>query len=329
MILLANGFIMKSSSRVDLPLRVRSKAPPVMNSHRYASIAVYALLTIQASLADGALVQSFQMTGQLGLEVTAAAGGNMHTANGSLSLNNVVGVPVQAYLYATDWQSGSSPYSGTFNGAPLVGPVTQSDTTLPGISYTHRWDVTSMIVGPGSYSYSFSGLMPGANQNFPNGSILAGVGLAVVYNDPTANANTIVTIIDGSQQLGEGLTISDTESVTFNNLVAGSTTIHSFTVFDDNAESGEVVRYNGNPIGGPIDQSLGLNATLLTMSGTSISGANTLSLTTDPATPNVDHMHWVLAASSVAPVPEPRAWALMILAAAMVVIARWTAGIVC
>ncbi len=278
---------------------------------------------IAVSSANSSIIQSFQMSGQLGLEVAAAAGGNLHTASGSLTLNNVVAGPVKAFLYATDFQSGGNPYTGTFNGAPLVAPVTSSDTTLPGISYTHRWDVTPFIAGPGSYSYSFTGLAPGANPNFPSGSLLSGVALAVVYNDPGASVGTLVTIMDGSQQLGEGMTISETETINFTNLVAGLTTIHSFTVFDDNAESGEVVSYNGSTIGGPIDQSLGLNATLLTMSATSMAGTNALSLTTDPATPNVDHMVWALAASIVNPVPEPSAFALAVLGLLAAGLCQW------
>jgi hypothetical protein len=256
-------------------------------------------------------MQSFQQTGQLGLEVTAAAGGNMHMANGSLMLNNVIGVPVKAFFYATDWQSGGNPYTGTFNGAPLLGAITAGDTTLQGISYTHRWDVTPTIAGPGNFSYSLTGLMPG-NPSFPNGSLISGVGLVVVYNDLSSPANTIVTIMDGSQQLGEGLTVAETETINFQNLTPGPTTIYNFTVFDDNAESGEVVRYNRNVIGGPIDQSLGLNATLLQMPATSIVGSNSLSLSTDPATPGVDHLHWVFATSIV--IPEPASGLLLLMA---------------
>lgn len=255
--------------------------------------------------ADAGFVQSFQMTGQLGLEVTGAAGGNMSMASGSLALSNTLAVPVKAFFYATDWQSGGAPITGTFNGVPLMGAVVQTDTTLPGISYTHRWDVTSFIAGPGSYNYSLSGLGPGVNPSLPGGSTIPGVALAVVYNDPSASANTLVTIMDGSLQLGEGLTTTDSESLTFMNQVAGSATIYSFTVFDDSAESGEVVSYNGAAIGGPIDNALGFNATLLTMSATSVAGSNVLTLSTDPADPNVDHMHWALAASIVTPVPEP------------------------
>lgn len=262
--------------------------------------------------ASAAISQSFQQTGQLGLEVDAAAGGNMFMANGSLSLSNVPAVPVKAFFYATDWQSGGAQMTGNFNGFPLAGAIITSDTTLPGISYTHRWDVTTAIAGPGTFNYSLTGLGPGVDMNHPMGSLIAGVGLVVVYNDPNASPNTIVTIMDGSQQLGEGLTIPETETIQFMNLIAGPTTIYNFTTFDDNADTGETVKYNGNTIGGPIDQSLGFDATLLQMSATSIAGNNSLSLTNGPATPNVDHMFWVFAASIV--VPEPSTALLLLLA---------------
>lgn len=233
-------------------------------------------------------------------------------ANGSLNLSNISpGVPVKAFFYATDWQSGGAQITGTFNGFPLMAPSIASDTTLPGISYTHRWDVTTAIVGTGNYGYSLTGLGPVANPSFPTGSTISGVGLAVVYNDFSASPNTIVTIMDGSKQLGEGLVVPETETIQFMNLTPGHTTIYNFTVFDDNADTGETVTYNANTIGGPIDQSLGFNATLLKMTGTSIAGNNSMSLSNGPATPNVDHMVWVVAASIV--VPEPSSALLLIL----------------
>lgn len=283
-----------------------------MTFRRTASLVVSCALILTTSHdASATISQSFQQTGQLGLEVDAAAGGNNFMASGSLSLSNVPAVPVKAYFYATDWQSGGAQMTGNFNGFPLAGAIITSDTTLPGISYTHRWDVTGAIAGPGTFNYSLTGLGPGVDMNHPMGSLIAGVGLVAVYNDTNASPNTIVTIMDGSQQLGEGLTIPETETIQFMNLIAGPTTIYNFTTFDDNADTGETVKYNGNTIGGPIDQSLGFDATLLQMSATSIAGNNSLSLSTGPANPNVDHMFWVFAASIV--VPEPSSALLLIL----------------
>ena len=74
---------------------------------------------------------------------------------------------------------------------------------------------------------------------------------------------------------------------------AGSTTVWVFTT-DDDATSGETVSYNSANIGGPINGNLGLNASVLKMTGVSVSGSNTLSIST-----SADHLTWVLGATAV------------------------------
>jgi hypothetical protein len=60
------------------------------------------------------------------------------------------------------------------------------------------------------------------------------------------------------------------------------------------ASSGEVVSYNGAAVGGPLDENLGLGASVLQMGTTSIPGTDLVSITT-----GLDHFGWLLAATRV------------------------------
>ena len=262
-----------------------------------ASVAIALLLT--PLVVNGALIQSYQQTGNIGLEMVGSAAGNFGLVTGSLTVSPAVIGPVQkAYLYANDWNNNGVSLDLSLNAVP-VGTASPfaSDVTLSFTLFAYRWDVTSQIIGPGVYNYTIGQTNTG-NQ-------IAGVALAVVYVDPSA-PQTTVTIIDGAKQLGEN-GVTETESASFTGLPAGATTLYTFTVSDDNADSGEDVKYNGSSVGGPIDQGLGMNATLLTMSATSLPGTNSVSITTGtPA--GTDHFGWIVAATDV---PEPATLALL------------------
>ena len=261
------------------------------------SIAIALLAT--PLVVNGALIQSYQQTGNIGLEMAGSAAGNFGLVNGSLTISPAVIGPVQkAFLYANDWNSGGS-LDLSLNAVPigLASPFA-SDAAFSTL-YAYRWDVTSQIFGPGIYNYTIGATSMG-NQ-------IAGVALAVVYADPSAPLTT-VTIIDGAKQLGEN-GVPEIESASFTGLPAGATSLYTFTVSDDNTDSGEVVKYNGSSVGGPIDQNLGMNASLLTMSATSLSGTNSVSITT--GTPlGTDHFGWIVAASEV---PEPATLSLLMI----------------
>jgi hypothetical protein len=167
-------------------------------------------------------------------------------------------------------------------------------------AYSYHWDVTNIII-PTQTTYSVT-----IGQNTMGQSVIAGVALAVIWQDASEPFREVV-LYDGMQQVGESG--PETESVTFSGLPAGSTTAWVFTVFDDNSSTGEVVAYNGNGIGGPIDGNLGLNASLLQLSATSLSGMNRLSITT-----GTDHMGWMIAGVAVdyPPVPaKPTSWSAL------------------
>lgn len=263
--------------------------------------AVSALATLAATSpppARASLTQTFQQSGNLGLEVMAVAGGNLSTVTGSFTPTLVPGSAsiVKATLYASQ-NGNSSGMNATFNGASLgiVGPSASDPGMLT--LYTYQWDVT-LFTAPPIGPWNFSVWEP-----LPGGLGIAGVALAVVWSDPGEPTRT-VTIIDGMQQVGESG--PETETVIFTGMPAGSTGVWVFTVYDDSTASGETVSYNGSTIGGPIDQFLGMNASLLQMTATSVTGSDTLSITT-----GMDAMGWMIGATAVkhtiVPV-ERRSW---------------------
>jgi hypothetical protein len=81
--------------------------------------------------------------------------------------------------------------------------------------------------------------------------------------------------------------------MTFTLLPAGNTSVWVFTT-DDDATPGETVSYNASTIGGPLNGNLGLNASVLQMSGVSVIGSNTLAISTIN-----DHLTWILGATAV------------------------------
>jgi hypothetical protein len=263
-----------------------------------AVVSFLAVLVLSPLAAQAALNQVYQQTGNLGLELTGVAGQNMPQVTGMLTLATLppTATVQRATLYASQNNNGTNPLTATFGGAPLgpVGP-SASDATFVTL-YTYQWDVTFLFIpGVSSYSFQVSETVPGQG--------IAGVALSVVWQDAGEPTRT-VTLVEGMKQVGE--TGPETESFAFTALPAGPTTAWIFTVYDDAAASGEIVSYNGGPIGGPIDGNLGLNASVLQMSATSVSGNNTISIQT-----GADHMGWMLAATAVDHGPisvPPRSW---------------------
>jgi hypothetical protein len=245
------------------------------------------LLPLLLSLVDpagAALSQRYQSTGNLGLQVTGAAANNFQIVNGTLTVSKPPLATTQKAFFYVSQINNPSGLSVAFQNVGLgpIGPPA-SDAQFNTL-YTYTFDVTPWVV-PGVLTYSYSLGQPTA------GSGIAGVALAVVWQDPSEPVRT-VTIIDGMQQVGESG--AETETVTFAGMPSGATSLWLFTVYDDSAASGETVSYNGGSIGGPIDGFLGLNASVLQLSATSVSGNNTLSI----ATIN-DHMGWMVAGAAV------------------------------
>ncbi|MGQ0720169.1 MAG: DUF3344 domain-containing protein [Candidatus Eiseniibacteriota bacterium] len=247
-------------------------------------LAALTLILSSFGPAVAGMSQSYQATGNLGLDVTGAAAGNFQIVSGTLTVNKPLFATTQKAFFYVSQINNPNGLSVMFQNvaAPMIGPPATDPqfNTL----YNYAFDVTSWVT-PGVQSYSYSLGVPSA------GSGIAGVALVVVWQDPSEPLRT-VTIIDGMQQVGEAG--PETESVTFSNLPSGSTSLFLFTVYDDSGASGETISYNGSSIGGPIDGFLGLNASVVNLSATSVSGSNTLSI----ATIN-DHMGWMVAGAAV------------------------------
>ena len=246
-----------------------------------AVLASIALFTPYASMAG--FTQTYQATGKLHLEVTGAAGLSLPAADTLTLTNAPSGTIKQAYFYATQTNN-TLGLSGTFGMGmlPTTSPY-MSEALLITLS-TYRWDVTTNII-PGVTKYAFS-VLDGLGMPVS----VAGVGLVVVWEDTSTEPVRTVTIVDGVKQVGESG--AETESMTFTSVPSGSTTVWVFTT-DDDSSLGETVIYNSSTIGGPLVGNLGLNASVLQMTGVSVSGADTLSISTVS-----DHLTWVLGATS-------------------------------
>ena len=252
--------------------------------HLVVLVSLLSITLLSPSVSMAAFTKTYQATGRLHLEVVGAAGLAL-PATGTLTLATApLGTIKKAYLYATQTNN-TGGLSGSFGGPPLPIASPHASEALLITLTTYRWDVTTRII-PGVASYGFTILdalgMPVS---------VAGVGLAVVWENAGTEPIRTVTIVDGVKQVGESG--AETESMTFTLLPAGSTTVWVFTT-DDDASTGETVTYNSSNIGGPLVGNLGLNASVLQMTGTSVFGPNTLSISTGS-----DHLTWVLGATSI------------------------------
>jgi hypothetical protein len=271
--------------------------------------------------AEGSIFQSYQQSGQIGLEVVATVGQGTPIASGTFTLLQVTGPVLKATFYASEWNNNANPIDLALNTVNLgavnpfandvvFGPITQS-------MFTYRWDVTSLVMTAGSYNYTVGGISPG-------GITLPALALVVVYADPSG-PNRQVTILDGAQQVGESSSAMS-ETFTLATMQAGPTVLNILSSMDDNNNSGETVSYNGNVVGGPFDQFLGLNATLDTSTTTSVAGNNTLVINSPG-----DYMGIVLATAAVTlpagpgnlGVPEAGAIVVWLMLAALALACQW------
>ena len=252
------------------------------------SLAVFALLLTIALLVPrpsmATFLQTYQATGNLQLVVGGAASLGL-PAMGTITLGSApLGIIKKAYLYATQTNN-TLGMSATFGGAPLLMAAPYDTEALLITISTYRWDVTAMII-PGVTSYSIA-FLDGMGMHTP----VPGTALVVVWEDVATEPTRTVTIVDGVKQVGENG--AETESMIFSTLPPGNTAVWVFTT-DDDASTGETISYASSTIGGPLVGNLGLNASVVKMSGTSGSGSNTLSIST-----STDHFSWVLGATAV------------------------------
>lgn len=280
----------------------------------FAAVAGVALLV---SAASAAAIQSFQASGSFSLEVTGDSnlGGALPSFPGTVSLSPPPGATVhKAFVYAGDWNNSGATLDLVFDTSPnLPANPIAIDAAFQTL-YGYRWDVTSFVLpGPASYNFTI-GLDTFFNSQ---GNQIPGAALVVVWNNP-AVLNSTVTINDGALQVGENTpTIVDTESMTFSGMPAGSTDLHLFTISDDAAGTNEDIKYNSVSVGGPIDENLGLGASVVSLANlTSTSPANNVVSVTSSA----DHFGWI---ASVAIVPEPASATLLLVGLPILAATTW------
>jgi hypothetical protein len=212
-----------------------------------------ALVAMVAGSAVASINNTGNYYGNVGAQLGAVAFGSVGTANGNFFVG---GMPagstiLAAYVHTNDWFNGGSAHDLTFNGNGM-GAVTawESSSSTSGDIYDYRWDVTSQISGNGLYSFNVTG-----------GSQIYMASLHVVYSHASLPTGSVHTY-EGAEHVGEGHT---TDSYSFNlaNAAAGPAYFQMVTQADDTGTTGEQIFYNGNLVGGPIDQNLGPNASMV------------------------------------------------------------------
>lgn len=288
--------------------------------------------------ARAGMVQGYQMSGQLGYELTGIAvpGGPLNPVSGTITLNNIPGGASiqQVFLYANDFL-GPIPGGGfggggfldfAFSQAPASpiplgssAPTSQDPTPTPGtFGYEIALAPTS-VSGNGSYNVQISETNPsfGGNANQ-----LAGAGLLVIYSHPILPVST-VTVNHGVFLLGSGVQPSSASTTFAENpttIPAGTGNLSILTFADDPATSGETVVFNGTNIGGPLDANLpgGGSASVLNFSNvTTLGGGNDQVSVT--STGDIFGWHVAVLQSQV---PEPTSALLMVVAGAAISLRR-------
>lgn len=228
-----------------------------------------AMLALAGS-AQAAIQNTGNYYGNVGAQLGAVAFPSVSNANGNFFVG---GMPagstiVAAYVHTNDWFNGGAAHNLTFNGNG-VGSVTawESSPSSFGDVYDYRWDVTSLISGNGSYSFNVSG-----------GSQIYMASLHVVYSHASLPMGSVHTY-EGAEHVGEGHT---TDSYSFNlaNAAAGPAYFQMVTQADDTSTTGEQIFYNGNLVGGPIDQNLGPNASMISSPVVNNGVSETISINT-------------------------------------------------
>jgi hypothetical protein len=140
---------------------------------------------------------------------------------------------------------------------------------------TYRLNVTSYVVGNGSYNASVSGMV-----------INCGVTLLVVYSDPSLPTSR-VKVNDTTAALNTTINhIKMTVVNTFDDVSEGVSDVWIHTVADETSGpypggSGETIGFNNTVVGGPIDANLGPYASLIHLTGLdATAGTDTVLITT-------------------------------------------------
>ena len=259
-----------------------------MGKRRVAAACAATVFMTCSSLAD--LTTTYQLDGHVGGELAAYAVPVSQTCSGDLTLSTIpVGATIErAYLYTNGWHN-YGPVSASFAGTTLPpADVYASD----GAVRTYRWEVTGLVGGNGTYE--------GAITDSP-GETCYGMMLAVAYGHPELPVGRVL-INDGAAELAENYAY-DTETTYFD-AVAGPSKLYIHTEADDSQVGGEQILFNGEQVGGPINQNLGPPASLFAIDVTAMDGVNDVTITTP-----FDRFGWHVALLTT--VPEPSSVFLM------------------
>jgi hypothetical protein len=225
---------------------------------------------IQDETGDHPLTTSFTMRGRIGVTAAALPYNNVPDPSGTFSVSSIPAgsTIVKALLYLTDWVTGPSA-SATFAGTPF-GPSAPLTTDPVGnlVLGVFRFDVTAQVTGNGSYAYTSSGI----SESY-------GSALVVVYRNDALRGNK-VWINDGAEAICCGAT--STTQYTGGPRRPRTGRLIVFTQADDDlpGDSGEVISFNGNAVGGPIDANLGPYASLFDLAVSGLARTNTVAINT-------------------------------------------------
>ncbi|GMV27675.1 MAG: hypothetical protein AMXMBFR58_37060 [Phycisphaerae bacterium] len=216
-------------------------------------LVVGALVAGAAMTASGAINNTGNYYGNVGAQLGAVAFPSVSNASGNFFVG---GMPagstiLAAYVNTNSWFDPGASQSLIFNGNGMGS--TTAYATSPSSSgdvFDYRWDVTGQITGNGFYSFDVSG-----------GSQIYMASLYVVYSHASLPAGSVHTY-EGAEHVGEGHT-TDSYSFNLTGAAAGPAYFQIVTQADDTATSGEKIFYNGFQVGGPIDQNLGPNASMI------------------------------------------------------------------
>ena len=259
----------------------------------HLALAAFGLsLTTFSSAASAAVMTTYSLQGNVGVEVTAfPSPDNTSADTGILNLSGIpTGATIErAILYGNNFANSTTP-SAIFNGTNL-GSTTAFDADTGFTAY--QWDVTSLIAGNGSFTASYS-----------DQTNSYGLALVVVYSDPSLPLGQVI-VNDGATNLVAPETVSTTIDT-----VAGTGNLWIHTLADGNESSGEEIRFNGAVEATPLDGNLGPFASLFSLPVTTLNGTNTVEI----SSPNEDAFGWdlaVLYTEEEQSVPEPNtAWGL-------------------
>lgn len=191
--------------------------------------------------------------GNVGGQLTAVAFAGSSSGSGSFFVG---GMPagssiLAAYVNTNSWFDPGASQTLIFDGNNK-GSTTAYESALSGSgdAFDYRWDVTSNVVGNGFYSFDVG-----------PASQLYMASLYVVYSHPSLPLGSVHTY-EGVEHVGEGHT-TDSYSFNLTGASAGPAYFQIVTQADDTSTTGEQIFYNGNLVGGPIDNNLGPNASMI------------------------------------------------------------------